>query len=158
MWKRLPLRFRLFLPTIGLIAATGLFGIFSLQIFSPDQFENESEDAAALVRTVTKGLNEARAVATNPQAVPDGFAHGIGLARMQRGDYESTIPLLGPTEIRKSCEEANQLARKLKRLAQDNRHMLRKVVSLQDDERRELAMELHDELGPLLFAIRANAI
>src|SRR5581483_2941634 len=62
----------------GLIAATGLFGIFSLQIFSPDQFENESEDAATLVRTVTKGLNEALAVSTNPQAVLDGFAHGIG--------------------------------------------------------------------------------
>jgi two-component system sensor histidine kinase UhpB len=83
---------------------------------------------------------------------------GAALARMQQGDYNSTIPLLGPPEIRKSCEEANQLARKLKRLAQDNRSMLRKIVSLQDDERRELARELHDELGPLLFAIRANAI
>ncbi|MGA8900579.1 ATP-binding protein [Bradyrhizobium sp.] len=83
---------------------------------------------------------------------------GAGLARMQVGDYDSTIPLLGPPETRKTCEEANQLARKLKRLAQDNRGMLRKIVSLQDDERRELARELHDELGPLLFAIRANAI
>ena len=36
--------------------------------------------------------------------------------------------------------------------------MLRKLVSLQDDEREEIAKELHDELGPLLFAIRANAI
>jgi two-component system, NarL family, sensor histidine kinase UhpB len=265
MWKRLPLRFRLFLPTIGLIAATLLFGIFALQIFSPDQFENESEDAAALVRTVTKGLNTALQVTANPEPTLDAFAEGIGtgdaiqyrkaaasvgepkirlntdgvpawfvgllripniatahpifigerqvgdilfvpdltpdllekwlgflaivlsgsallvlaaisayltttmalrpleqlgaaLARMQQGDYDTTIPLLGPPEIRKSCEEANQLARKLKRLAQDNRGMLRKIVSLQDDERRELANELHDELGPLLFAIRANAI
>ncbi len=77
---------------------------------------------------------------------------------MQRGDYDSRIPLLGPPEIRKSCEEANQLAKKLKQLAQDNRNMLRKLVSLQDDEREEIAKELHDELGPLLFAIRANAI
>jgi two-component system sensor histidine kinase UhpB len=265
MWKRLPLRFRLFLPTIALIAATLLFGIFALQIFSPDQFENESEDAAALVRTVTNGLNAALAVTANPQQALDAFAEGIGtgdairyrkpdaspekpkirlttdgvpawfvsllripnlatahpitigqqragdilfvpdltpdlvekwlgflaivlsgsvllvlaaisayltttmalrpleqlgagLARMQQGDYDSAIPLLGPPEIRKSCEEANQLARKLKRLAQDNRSMLRKIVSLEDDERRELANELHDELGPLLFAIRANAI
>jgi signal transduction histidine kinase len=265
MWKRLPLRFRLFLPTIALIAATLLFGIFALQIFSPDQFENESEDAAALVRTVTNGLNAALAVTANPQQALDAFAEGIGtgdairyrkpdaspekpkirlttdgvpawfvsllripnlatahpitigqqragdilfvpdltpdlvekwlgflaivlsgsvllvlaaisayltttmalrpleqlgagLARMQQGDYDSAIPLLGPPEIRQSCEEANQLARKLKRLAQDNRSMLRKIVSLEDDERRELANELHDELGPLLFAIRANAI
>ena len=265
MWKRLPLRFRLFLPTIALIAATLLFGIFALQIFSPNQFENESEDAAALVRTVTNGLNAALAVTANPQQALDAFAEGIGtgdairyrkpdaspekpkirlttdgvpawfvsllripnlatahpitigqqragdilfvpdltpdlvekwlgflaivlsgsvllvlaaisayltttmalrpleqlgagLARMQQGDYDSAIPLLGPPEIRQSCEEANQLARKLKRLAQDNRSMLRKIVSLEDDERRELANELHDELGPLLFAIRANAI
>jgi len=265
MWKRLPLRFRLFLPTIALIAATLLFGIFALQIFSPDQFENESEDAAALVRTVTNGLNAALAVTVNPQQALDAFADGIGagdairyrkaeapsgkpkirlttdgvpawfvsllripnlatahpitigqqragdilfvpdltpdlvekwlgflaivlsgsallvlaaisayltttlalrpleqlgagLARMQQGDYDHAIPLLGPPEIRQSCEEANQLARKLKRLAQDNRTMLRKIVSLEDDERRELANELHDELGPLLFAIRANAI
>jgi two-component system, NarL family, sensor histidine kinase UhpB len=265
MWKRLPLRVRLFLPTIALIAATLLFGIFALQIFSPDQFENESEDAAALVRTVTKGLNAALGVSTDPVPTLDAFAEGIGtgdairyrkadgtvsdpkirlsttgvpgwfvallripnlaaahpiiigekhvgdilfvpdltpdlqekwlgflaivlsgsallilaaisayltttlalrplaqlgagLARMQQGDYDSTIPLLGPPEIRKSCEEANELARKLKQLAQDNRSMLRKIVSLEDDERRELANELHDELGPLLFAIRANAI
>jgi signal transduction histidine kinase len=265
MWKRLPLRFRLFLPTIGLMAASLLFGIFALEIFSPDQFESESEDAASLVRTVTKGLNTALEVAANPEPTLDAFSDGIGtgdtiqyrkssaslnkpkirlntdavpawfvyllripnvatahpimigerhvgdilfvpdltpdlnekwlgflaivlsgtallvlagisayltstlalrplqqlgagLARMQRGDYDSTIPLLGPPEIRKSCEEANQLARKLKRLAQDNRNMLRKLVSLQDDEREEIAKELHDELGPLLFAIRANAI
>jgi len=73
MWKRLPLRFRLFLPTIALIAATLLFGIFALQIFSPDQFENESEDAAALVRTVTNGLNAALAVTVNPQQALDAF-------------------------------------------------------------------------------------
>ena len=265
MWKRLPLRFRLFLPTIGLIAASLLFGIFALQVFSPDQFASESADAAALVSTVTKGLNASLAVAANPEATLDAFAEGIGtedaiqyrkadgsvsqpgirlnaagvpawfvslmhipniarahpivikqkhvgdilfvpdltpdlnekwlgflaiflsgssllvlaaisgylttslalrpleqlgagLARMQQGNYDSTIPLLGPPEIRKSCEQANELARKLKRLAQDNRSMLRKIVSLEDDERRQLASELHDELGPLLFAIRANAI
>lgn len=265
MWERLPLRFRLFLPTIGLTAASLLIGIFALQVFSPGQFENESEDAAALVRTVTKGLNTALAAAANPELTLDAFAEGIGtrdaiqyskadgsvsepkirlntdgvplwfvgllripniakahpviigeqrvgdilfvpdltpdlrekwlgflaivlsgsvllmlaaisaylttsvalrpleqlgagLARMQQGNYDDAIPLLGPPEVRKSCEEANQLALKLKQLARDNRSMLRKIVSLQDDERRELANELHDELGPLLFAIRANAI
>jgi two-component system sensor histidine kinase UhpB len=32
------------------------------------------------------------------------------------------------------------------------------MVSIQDEERRDIARELHDELGPLLFAIRANVI
>ena len=36
--------------------------------------------------------------------------------------------------------------------------LLRKIVSLQDDERRDIARELHDEFGPLLFGIRANTV
>jgi two-component system sensor histidine kinase UhpB len=81
-----------------------------------------------------------------------------GLTRLRKGNYDTLIPLAGPPEIRHSCEEANQLARTLKGLSQHNRELLRKIVSVQDDERRELARELHDELGPLLFAIRANAV
>jgi two-component system sensor histidine kinase UhpB len=82
---------------------------------------------------------------------------GAGLTRMRNGDYDTAIPMAGPPEIRKSCAEANQLAVTLKRLSRDNRELLRKLVSVQDEERRELARELHDEMGPLLFAIRANA-
>lgn len=32
------------------------------------------------------------------------------------------------------------------------------MVSLQDDERQEVARDLHDELGPLLFGVRANTV
>jgi two-component system, NarL family, sensor histidine kinase UhpB len=81
---------------------------------------------------------------------------GEGLTRMGNGQYDTLIPVAGPPEIQKSCEEANDLAQTLSRLSRDNRELLRKLVSLQDDERRVLARELHDELGPLLFAIRAN--
>jgi signal transduction histidine kinase len=85
-------------------------------------------------------------------------ALGEGLTRMRGGDYEHLIPAVGPPEIRRSCEEANELARTLNRLSRDNRSLLRKIVSLQDDERRDLARDLHDELGPLLFGIRVNAV
>ena len=81
-----------------------------------------------------------------------------GLTRMRKGDYEQLIPPSGPPEIRQSAEEANELARTLNQLSHDNRRLLREIVSLQDDERRDLARELHDELGPLLFGIRANAV
>jgi two-component system sensor histidine kinase UhpB len=83
---------------------------------------------------------------------------GDGLTRMRMGDYEHLIPATGPSEIRKSSMEANELARTLRRLSQDNRSLLRRIVSLQDDERRDMARELHDELGPLLFGIRANTV
>ncbi|WP_436215088.1 histidine kinase [Bradyrhizobium sp. LjRoot220] len=83
---------------------------------------------------------------------------GEGLTRMRSGDYEHLIAASGPPEIRRSAEEANELARTLSQLSQDNRSLLRKIVSLQDDERRDIARDLHDELGPLLFGIRANAV
>jgi len=82
----------------------------------------------------------------------------VGLTRIRRGDYATPIPVAGPPEIRQSCEEANALAATLAQLSQDNRDLLHRLVSLQDDERRDLARELHDELGPLLFSIRAGAI
>ncbi|MCA1478763.1 histidine kinase [Bradyrhizobium sp. NBAIM08] len=83
---------------------------------------------------------------------------GDGLTRIRRGDYARPIPVGGPPEIRQSCEEANALAATLAQLSQDNRDLMHRLVSLQDDERRDLARELHDELGPLLFSIRAGTI
>ena len=83
---------------------------------------------------------------------------GNGLTRMRDGRYHEAIPVTGPPEIRRSCTEANELASTLNRLSDDNRRLLHKIVSLQDRERQELALELHDELGPLLFSIRADSI
>jgi two-component system sensor histidine kinase UhpB len=83
---------------------------------------------------------------------------GHGLARLRDGHYAGRIPCSGPPEIAESCEAANELAATLTQLDRENRGLLRKMVSIQDEERRDIARELHDELGPLLFAIRANVI
>src|ERR1700744_5340257 len=102
MWKRLPLRFRVFLPTLALIAGTLLFGIFALEIFSPDQFENESEDAAALVKTVTKGLNAALAVTASPEPTLEAFAQGIGTGETIR--YRKVEDYLTNPRVRLNTE------------------------------------------------------
>jgi two-component system sensor histidine kinase UhpB len=81
---------------------------------------------------------------------------GQGLARLREGHYADEIVCSGPPEIRESCEAANELAHTLLHMDRENRVLLRKMVSVQDDERRDIARELHDELGPLLFTIRAN--
>lgn len=83
---------------------------------------------------------------------------GEGLTRMRTGRYDRPIAPSGPPEIRRGAEEANELARTLRQLSQDNRDLLRRIVSLQDDERQDIARELHDELGPLLFGIRASTV
>ncbi|HEX5360711.1 MAG TPA: hypothetical protein VFW49_06465, partial [Fluviicoccus sp.] len=64
---------------------------------------------------------------------------GAGLTRMREGDYDAAIPLTGPPEIREFCREANRLAATFKQLSLDNRNLLHKLVSLQDEERRRIA-------------------
>ena len=81
-----------------------------------------------------------------------------GLARLRTGNFSEAVDCLGPPEIRESCLSVNELAVTLSQLSSENRALLRRMVSIQDDERRDISRELHDELGPLLFAIRANVI
>lgn len=83
---------------------------------------------------------------------------GRMLTRLRAGDYGARLGCDGPPEITASCRQVNELAETLARLSGDNALLLRRMVVLQDEERRELARELHDELGPLLFAIRANTV
>jgi two-component system sensor histidine kinase UhpB len=110
---------------------------------------------AAAVLTLTTGIIAYFTVGTALRPLEELAA---GLTRMRSGDYSRAIPVAGPPEIRRSCQQANDLARRLNTLSIDNRDLLRKIVSLQDDERRDIARELHDELGPLLFGIRAGVI
>jgi two-component system sensor histidine kinase UhpB len=131
-------------------------------VFAPDLSADVFEKWIGFLAIVASGstlmlLAAASAYFTSGAAIRPLGQLQTGLSRLRAGDYDTEIPLAGPPEIRRSCDEANELARTLKRLSQDNRNLLRRIVSVQDEERRELARELHDELGPLLFAIRANA-
>jgi len=131
-------------------------------LFSPDLSADVFEKWIGFLAIVLSGstlmlLAALSAYFTSGSAIRPLQELQAGLTRLRAGNYETMIASEGPPEIRRSCEEANQLALTLRRLSHDNRDLLRRLVSVQDDERRELARELHDELGPLLFAIRANA-
>ncbi|WP_248114375.1 histidine kinase [Bradyrhizobium sp. 2S1] len=131
-------------------------------VFSPNLSAEISEKWVGFLAIVASGMALMQLAAlsayfTTGTALRPLAQLGAGLTRMRNGEYDAAIPLAGPPEIRNSCAEANQLAATLRRFSQDNRELLRKLVAVQDDERRELARELHDEMGPLLFAIRANA-
>lgn len=80
-----------------------------------------------------------------------------GLTRLRAGAYDVLVPCDGPPEIRKSSRQLNELAATLSQLSSDNARLLRRLMILEEQERRDLSRELHDELGPLLFAIRANS-
>jgi two-component system sensor histidine kinase UhpB len=61
------------------------------------------------------------------------------------------------SEIADIARKFNSLASSLDQTRAENGGLYRQIQSLQEDERREVARELHDEAGPCLFGITANA-
>ncbi|WP_204328442.1 hypothetical protein, partial [Stenotrophomonas maltophilia] len=51
----------------------------------------------------------------------------------------------------------NRVAEALTAARGANRQLNRQLLTAQDDEGRRTALELHDEFGPCLFALEANA-
>lgn len=82
------------------------------------------------------------------------LAHG--LARLERGDHAARVPADGSPDLVAIAERINALAAALERLDEDNRRLVRRMIHVQDEERRDIARDLHDEIGPFLFTIRAG--
>lgn len=70
--------------------------------------------------------------------------------------YHHALPSpTGPPEVDRAFAAFHELTRNLHRTQHENHALLRRLISVQDEDRADLARELHDELGPQLFAIRA---
>ena len=80
---------------------------------------------------------------------------GDALMVLDSGRYDVAVPESGPPEISDICRKLNRLAGTLERTISEKRQLAERVICVQDEERKDLARELHDELGPYLFAIRA---
>lgn len=83
------------------------------------------------------------------------LAHGM--ANLESGDYATRLPLPKVRELAVITHSFNTLAGALDVAQQENSHLYRQLISVQESERREIANELHDEAGPCLFGITANA-
>jgi len=79
-----------------------------------------------------------------------------GLQRLERGDLAVRAPANGPPEFVAIAERINALAATLQRLDDENRRLVRRMIHVQDEERRDIARDLHDEIGPFLFTVRAG--
>ena len=63
----------------------------------------------------------------------------------------------GPREISTLAEAFNRMTARLKRLEDANRRLTGQMLAIQEEERADLARDLHDEMGPFLFAMRLDA-
>jgi two-component system sensor histidine kinase UhpB len=77
--------------------------------------------------------------------------------RIETGDYGARVAPAGAPELAALRGKLNHLAATLGEAVEEKRRLAERAVSLQDLERKQIARELHDELGPYLFSLRAHA-
>lgn len=80
-----------------------------------------------------------------------------GLQELEAGHYATRVAPPGVKELEPIARRFNALAGALEFARAENRELLGHLITLQEDERRQIATELHDEAGPCLFGITANA-
>jgi signal transduction histidine kinase len=80
-----------------------------------------------------------------------------GLERIAANDLTARLPPFDLAELSAIRDAFNQLAENLAEAIAERNALTRRLIALQDDERRHLARELHDEFGQSLAAIRALA-
>src|SRR6266849_6846316 len=84
-------------------------------------------------------------------------ALGTGLQGLERRDYKVRLVRPKVLELTAIVDRFNALAGALDDVRAENLALNRRVITAQDDERRRTALELHDEVGPSLFGLKANA-
>ncbi|PDT72648.1 histidine kinase [Bradyrhizobium sp. C9] len=80
-----------------------------------------------------------------------------GLQRIAAGDLAARLPPFDLAELSAIGDVFNQLAERLATALSERNALTQKLIVVQDEERRHLARELHDEFGQSLAAIRALA-
>ncbi len=80
-----------------------------------------------------------------------------GFLRIGAGDYRSRVTEQGPSELRRLEQGFNAMSERLAAMDGRNRLLETQLVTLQDEERADLARDLHDEIGPHLFAVNVDA-
>ncbi|HEY7841529.1 MAG TPA: ATP-binding protein [Gammaproteobacteria bacterium] len=81
-----------------------------------------------------------------------------GLGKIEEGDYRLRLPRFRIAELSRISEKFNHMAEVLLRSREENRFLTQRSLEIQEQERRHLARELHDELGQSLSAIKAVAV
>lgn len=79
------------------------------------------------------------------------------LARIEHGDYGIRLPRFSLPEFDGIAAQFNHMAAALDAAQHENRRLREHSLRIQEDERHNIARELHDELGQSLTAIRADA-
>ncbi len=77
-------------------------------------------------------------------------------SRFGRGEFKKTITFKSDDEIKKLADSFNGMAKTLMEKTRLERKYLSQIIEAQENERRRISRELHDEIGQALYAIQFN--
>lgn len=79
------------------------------------------------------------------------------LAAVGSGEYAVRLPQAGLSELAGVTQGFNAMVARLSLAEAQNRRLHEQLVTLQEEERADLARDLHDEVGPFLFTAALDA-
>jgi len=80
------------------------------------------------------------------------------LENIEKGRYLEKLPAFSTLEYDSIAKAINHMTDQLNKAQQENRALTQHSLEIQEDERKRLAQELHDELGQSLTAIKVMAV
>jgi two-component system, NarL family, sensor histidine kinase UhpB len=81
----------------------------------------------------------------------------LALSRVQQGDYSTRLNGPVPSELEPLRKRFNTMAERLAEVEEINSALTKQIMNVQEEERAQIARDLHDEIGPFLFATGADA-
>lgn len=81
-----------------------------------------------------------------------------GLSGIEQGQYQLELPHFRLPELELISQQFNHMAKVLLKSKAKNKLLTKRSLEIQEEERRHLAQELHDELGQTIAAIKAVAV
>jgi two-component system, NarL family, sensor histidine kinase UhpB len=79
------------------------------------------------------------------------------LSRVGQGDYSTRLNGPVPLELEPLKTRFNTMAERLAEVEAANGALTKQIMNVQEEERAQIARDLHDEIGPFLFATGADA-
>lgn len=79
------------------------------------------------------------------------------LTQLEHGHLEARLPPFSLPELSNISSKFNAMAQTLENSMQNNHRLTHQIIRLQEDERKNIAHDLHDEIGQHLTAIHIDA-
>jgi len=81
-----------------------------------------------------------------------------GLSNIKKGNYKLKLPHFRLPELERISQQFNHMTQVLLETKARNQLLTKRSLEIQEEERRNLSQELHDELGQTITAIKAVAV